>query len=138
MTYHVDERGFQGVAVAQERRQRGRTAWLSGAIAEEQVASHYQAAGYALVAQRWRGKGGEIDLILRRGDCHVFVEVKKSASHQTAALRLDRRQMDRICMAANEFCGGLPDGLRSEMRLDVALVDAVGRIDVIENAFWGR
>ena len=138
MTYHIDEQNFQGVAVPQARRQRGRTAWLSGAMAEDQVASLYQGQGYGLVAKRWRGKGGEIDLILRQGDCHVFVEVKKSASHHMAALRLDRRQMDRICMAASEFCGSLPTGQRSEMRFDLAMVDSVGRIEVIENAFWGQ
>ena len=107
-------------------------------MAEDQVACRYQDRGYALVAKRWRGKGGEIDLILRQGDCHVFVEVKKSTSHHMAALRLDRRQMDRICMAASEFCGSLPTGQRSEMRFDLAMVDSVGRIEVIENAFWGH
>lgn len=118
-----------------DRQLRGAVACVSGALAEDQVARHYETAGGHVLARRWRGQGGEIDLIVQIGACTVFVEVKKSRSHHAAALRLNRRQMDRICMAASEYCSFLPDGLLSEMRFDVALVDAQGRIDLIENAF---
>ncbi|WP_232844988.1 YraN family protein [Paracoccus onubensis] len=106
-------------------------------MAEDRVASRYNAQGYDILARRWRGRAGEIDLICQIGDCLVFVEVKSSRSHACAGERLSRRQMDRICRAACEFCGDRSAGLLSEMRFDAALVDASGRIDVIENAFGG-
>ena len=121
--------------VPSPRQLRGAVAYRSGALAEEQVAARYIAEGYVPCAQRWRGQWGEIDLIFQRGACTVFVEVKKSTSHHSAALRLNRRQMDRICATALDFCATLPDGLLSEMRFDLAMVDALGRIDVLENAF---
>lgn len=117
------------------RSARGHMAHLAGAMAEDQVLTKYLRSGYELVARRWRGQAGEIDLILRQGDCLVFVEVKRSSSHAAAAERLGRRQMNRICLAGCEFCGGQPGGQLSEMRFDVALVDGIGRIDVLENAF---
>lgn len=133
MTFHVRE--FHGTDIGAARSRRGARACLSGAMAEDQVAAHYRALGCEMLEQRWRGSAGEIDLIVRQGDCVIFIEVKRSRSHDLAALRLDRRQMDRICGAALEYCGALSTGLLTEMRFDVALVDGTGRIEVIENAF---
>ncbi|WP_318778985.1 YraN family protein [Paracoccus jeotgali] len=117
------------------RQARGRTAYQSGLLAEGAVADRYTQAGYDLLATRWRGKAGEVDLILRKDGIHVFVEVKAARDFDRAALRLNRRQMDRICLAACEYCGSLPTGQLTAMRLDAALVDQFGRVQIIENAF---
>ena len=90
-----------------------------------------------ILQQRYRGRAGEIDLVVRDADELVFVEVKKSKTHAQAAQRLSRRQMDRICRVALEYVGSEPMGLLTPMRFDVALVDQYGTIDVIENAFGG-
>lgn len=116
------------------RARRGATAHLSGAAAEEQVSRHYARAGHEIAARRWRGAGGEIDVIVREGARTVFVEVKRSATHAQAAERLGPRQIARLFDCAGEYMGTLPDGMNSEVRFDVALVDATGRIEVIENA----
>ena len=52
-----------------------------------------------------------------------------------AAARLSRRQMDRICMAALIYADKLPGGALTDIRFDAALVDATGRVEIIENAF---
>lgn len=117
------------------RQKRGRIACLSGRMAEDGVALRYEAAGCELLERRWRGPAGEIDLIFRDRDELVFVEVKKSSSHDLAAQRLDRRQMDRICLSALDYAGRVDAGRPVAMRFDAALVDEIGRIDVIENAF---
>ena len=109
----------------------------AGLAAEDIVARSYAARGCAEAARRWRGRGGEIDLIMRDGDSVVFVEVKKSRSHAQAVQRVTRRQMDRICMAASEFVGGEPRGSLTPMRFDVATVDGGGQVQVVENAFGG-
>lgn len=114
---------------------RGLSAHASGHQAERCVAAVYRARGCEILAQCWRGRAGEIDLILRDGSALVFVEVKKSATHAIAAERLSRRQMDRICLAAQEYCAGLPEGSLTEQRFDAALVDGTGAVEVIANAF---
>lgn len=125
------------VAVVGRRQRRGRVAHLSGLMAEDGVQRHYIATGARLLASRWRGQAGEIDLVFTQDHELIFVEVKKSESHALAAQRLSAGQMRRICLAACEFCEGRGhDGL-TPMRFDVALVDAHGRIDVIANAFGG-
>lgn len=125
----------RSVRISAGRVRRGRIAAISGQMAEDRVADRYNAQGYDILARRWRGKAGEIDLICQIGECLVFVEVKSSRTHARAGERLGRRQMDRICRAACEFCGNRSAGLLSEMRFDAALVDAAGQIDVVENAF---
>jgi putative endonuclease len=117
------------------RSRRGRLANLAGGMAEETVARVLTARGYEFLARRWRGKAGEIDLIFRLADCHVFVEVKQGQSHELAAARLSASQQGRICRAAEEYCGKLSLGRMTEMRFDVALVDALGRVEILENAF---
>lgn len=117
------------------RRAKGQTAFSAGRMGEDSVLRDYLARGYAFIASRWRGASGEIDLILQRDNEYVFVEVKKSSHHSYAAERIDRRQMDRICRAALEFCANLAQGHSTLMRFDAALVDQTGRVAVIENAF---
>ncbi len=85
--------------------------------------------------QSWRGKSGEIDLVARDGDTVIFIEVKKSRSFGAAAARLGRRQMDRIVASAGEFLAGEPRGQLTDVRFDLAVVNAVGALSVIENAF---
>lgn len=117
------------------RQQRGATGYQAGLAAEDSVARTYEDRGYQVAHQRWRGGAGEIDLIARDGEALVFIEVKKSANFARAAERLGRRQMDRLCLAAQEFCAGEPRGLLTDMRFDLALVDGQGRVHIIENAF---
>jgi len=116
---------------------RQRTNHYAGLAAEDIVARSYAARGFTEAARRWRGRGGEIDLILRDGNDVVFVEVKKSRTHAQAAQRVTRRQMDRICTAASEFVGTEPRGSLTPIRFDVATVDATGQVQVIANAFGG-
>ncbi|WP_343080965.1 YraN family protein [Ostreiculturibacter nitratireducens] len=113
----------------------GEVGYRAGLAAEDQVAARYERIGCAIAARRWRGSGGEIDIVVRDGDSIVFVEVKKSRTFAGAAERLSRRQMERICATASEFIAREPRGQATEVRFDVALVDAAGRIDIVENAF---
>jgi putative endonuclease len=112
----------------------GSVAWHNGFAAEEIVASDYARRGHRTASRRWRGTGGEIDLVAEDGEGLIFVEVKKAATHDRALERLGRRQMDRIRDCAAEYLGRMPRGQLTECRFDVALVDAAGRVAILENA----
>ena len=113
----------------------GRKSYYAGISAEDQVAQMYDRSGRPVIARRWRGPGGEIDLIARDGAEVIFIEVKQARSHGLAAERLSARQMARIYKSAECFIGTEPAGQLTPVRFDVALVDGVGRIEVLENAF---
>lgn len=111
----------------------GLVSYHAGMAAEGAVAAQYQGRGHAPAASRWRGTAGEIDLILRDGAGLIFVEVKKARDFTRAAQRLSRAQMERIWATAAEFMAGEPRGQLTEARIDLALVDGIGRVRIIEN-----
>jgi putative endonuclease len=114
--------------------ERGQMGYHAGIEAERSVARYYLRRGYQFAAHRFRGRGGEIDLVLRSDDQVIFVEVKQSRSHARAAERLLPKQMARLFETASEFVSQEPAGQDTNMRFDVALVDGTGRVEIIENA----
>lgn len=118
----------------QDHIHRGAINYHAGLGAEAQVAEHFLRGGLGIRERRWRGPGGEIDLILDDGDRLVFVEVKKGRDHASALARVSGRQLSRIRKSAEAYAARLPTGSLTEIRIDIALVDATGRIEVLENA----
>lgn len=112
-----------------------RTNYHAGLAAEQSVALQYENAGYEIAARRYRSAAGEIDLIARRDQNVIFIEVKKSSTHHRAAESLSHRQMKRIYASAAQYLGSQPAGQQTPSRFDVALVDRSGQIEVLENAF---
>lgn len=113
----------------------GLVGYYAGLSAEDSVMRDYVRRGHHLLAQRWRGDGGEIDLIFSLGDVVIFVEVKKARNFATAAARVSPRQMQRIYASAGQFLDSRPNGLNTDARFDVALVDHTGALEILENAF---
>lgn len=116
------------------RRTSGATHFQSGLSAEASVAAVYASRGHRVVARRWRGTVGEVDLILSDTTGYIFAEVKASRTFDRAAQRLTRRQIDRIFLTAEEFVGQSPLGGLADMRFDLALVDGTGAVNIRENA----
>ena len=117
------------------RREKGRLAWLSGEAAEDAVARVYEARGVEVLARRWRGESGEIDLVLRAPDSYVFCEVKRAGTFDAALARLRRGQLERIYSAASEYLGLTAEGQLAPVRFDVAAVDGIGAVHLQEGAF---
>ncbi|NOD76599.1 MULTISPECIES: YraN family protein [unclassified Ruegeria] len=117
------------------RTNQGSVSYHAGQAAELRVAEDYERRGMAILHRRWRGAGGEIDLIARNGAGLVFIEVKKSSSFEKAAARISAKQIDRIYASAAQFLEKEPNGQLTEVRFDAALVDGSGAVQIIENAF---
>ncbi|WP_299294087.1 YraN family protein [uncultured Tateyamaria sp.] len=124
-----------GNTAMQTRVDRGRMSYLAGMAAENSVAAHYVAAGYVLQAERWRGRRGEIDLIFAGRDGVIFVEVKKSKTVESALAHVTPAQVRRLFATGEEYVATLETGSLTDVRFDVALVDAKGAVHVMENPF---
>lgn len=123
-----------GLDAGQARRRRmGKTNYLAGLAAEDSVVRELETRGLKVVLRRWRGKRGEIDIVARDGSCFVFVEVKKARSHEEAAQRLGWAQQQRLYATGEEFLALTPRGTLSDVRFDLALVDQMGRVEILEN-----
>lgn len=114
----------------------GQTNNLAGRAAEAQVAAHFLDCGYELREERWRGPGGEVDLIFSDscGENLIAVEVKTAPTHAAAVARITPRQLGGVGRSAAAYAARLPKGGLTDIRIDVALVDGMGRIEIIENA----
>lgn len=122
--------GFQSA-----RQLRGKRSHLTGMAAEDAVCRRYLSLGYELVEARKRCPEGEIDLLMRSGSELVAIEVKSSTTHDLACEHATQAQLRRVSMACERCMQDMAaDGI-SDMRLDLALVDGQGRVEVREGVF---
>ncbi|MBS7543584.1 YraN family protein [Ancylobacter oerskovii] len=105
------------------------TAFSRGMDAEDAAARLLARQGFDVLARRVRTPRGEIDLIARRGNLLLFVEVKARAGLRAAAESLLLRQRRRIAAAAEVYLAAHPELAGLDMRLDVVLL-APGRAPV--------
>src|SRR6476469_4579760 len=75
-------------------------AFRTGLSAETRAAAFLMAKGYRILAQRFRTRYGEIDIVARRRNLLTFVEVKARATLDAAAYAVTARQQARIIEAA--------------------------------------
>lgn len=118
------------------RQRRGKRSYLTGIAAEEAVCRRYLAEGYDLVACRKRCPEGEIDILMRQGAQLVAIEVKSSSTHDLAMEHASPAQLHRVSMACERCMQDMAGEGISDMRLDLALVDGRGRIEVMESFLY--
>lgn len=109
---------------------------MLGAQGEAIAADWYRARGYEVLAQNWRRREGEIDLVLRYGSTYVFAEVKTRSSDAfgVPAEAVNREKQARLRRLAARWLQEDSPGPASEIRFDVVSILA-GRIEVLEAAF---
>jgi putative endonuclease len=94
-------------------------AWRGGRWAESLATLRLRCSGYRILARNWRSPVGEIDIIARRGQLLVIVEVKRRPERALALAAISPRQQERLARAALAFqarrtdCAGL--GLRFDI-----------------------
>lgn len=95
------------------------TSKIDGAWGEALAAEYLRKKRYKLVAQGYRCRFGEIDLIVENKNYLVFVEVKlrKSADFASAREYVDRRKQDRLRVTASMYLADHPTHLQP--RFDV-------------------
>lgn len=94
--------------------------------------------GYRIVARRYRTKLGEIDLIARRGDLVLIVEVKVRATLIEAMDAIARQSERRIEAATDLWLSRQTDHGRLSIRFDMVAVLPRRWPVHVENVFYGR
>jgi putative endonuclease len=94
----------------------------AGRAAEASAAILLRLKGYRILARRFQGRRGEVDLIARRGAVVIFIEVKRRATVAAAAESISPRQQARITAAAEEFLSQHPRLASLGIRFDAVLV----------------
>ncbi len=96
----------------------------SGARGEELACECLGAKGFDIAERNFRTRSGEIDVIARRGDLLVFVEVKARENNAfgTGREAVTARKQAKIIEAARLYASRM-DALERRMRFDVIEVD---------------
>jgi putative endonuclease len=97
-------------------------AFRTGVSAEARAAAYLMAKGYRILAKRFRTPVGEIDLVARRRNLLVFVEVKARATLDEAAYAVTPRQQRRIIDAAQTWLMAHSEHAEFDLRFDAMLI----------------
>lgn len=109
----------------------------TGAQAEQWAVQYLQQQGLKLVVQNYRGRFGEIDLIMRDGTSLVFIEVRlrRNADYGGAAASINGPKQQRLIRTAHQYLASL--ARTPPCRFDALLMDNVNGENVqwLKNAF---
>ena len=107
-----------------------------GIVYEVRVADYLRQKGYLVLEQNFSCRFGEIDLICKKEDCLVFVEVKYrgGSCYGAPAEAVNAEKRRRICNTASYYLYKHHLPMTTPCRFDVAAVSGQS-IQVIENAF---
>jgi putative endonuclease len=104
---------------------------LKGYLGEILVIFWYMLKFYIPINHRYKSKLGEIDLILRRKDTIVFVEVKMRTGHYDTANLLSKSQKQRLINSANNYLS--KNNNYKFVRFDLAIVESLFSIKTYKN-----
>jgi len=108
------------------RRALGGRSHRQGHDAEWLAALWLMLKGYQILAFRLKGRGGEIDILARRGRVLAVVEVKRRATMEAALLALGPEQHRRLAAAGQAVARGRPGLNGLNLRIDMVAL-APGR-----------
>jgi putative endonuclease len=113
-------------------------AYRHGHRSEALAALALMAKGFRVVERRYKTKLGEIDLIARRGDLILIVEVKARRTLVDAMESIAKRSERRIEAAADLWLSQQRDYGRMSIRFDMVAVLPWRWPVHIQNIFQGR
>jgi putative endonuclease len=99
-----------------------------GGAAEERACRHLDRSGFTIVERNYRTKGGEIDIVARKGDVLVFVEVRslEVPDFGTPEASVTPAKRRRIVVAARRYLSKVPPSSWREARFDVIAIEGSG------------
>lgn len=97
-------------------------AFQTGISAESRACVFLLAKGYRILARRFKTPYGEIDIVARKRNLLVFIEVKARAALDDAAYAVTPQQQQRIVAAAQIWLSAHEDHANLDMRFDVVLI----------------
>lgn len=104
----------------------GSKAFRQGHASEWIAAAFLMLKGYQILGFRLKGRGGEIDILARRGRVLVVVEVKRRATMEAALTALTPDQHQRLLISGRAVLHGRPSLAGHELRIDMVAL-APGR-----------
>lgn len=98
---------------------------ILGKWGEQKAKDYLLSEGYRLLAENWRNRYGEIDLIMLEGETVVFVEVrtKKNNNYGYGFETVNKKKQEQLLKMANMYLSAKKWWNRN-IRFDVISIDA--------------
>ncbi len=93
-----------------------------GRVSEYVAALYLLMKGYRIVAMRYRSRGGEVDIIARKGVVIALVEVKARDSAQRAVDAVGFSSQQRIRSAGDHWLSRQRDATALSVRCDIVAI----------------
>jgi putative endonuclease len=106
-----------------------------GLASEAAAESALRQDGWNILGRRLRTRSGEIDIVAEKDGLLAFLEVKARPTLAGAAYALSPKQCARILSAAELLLADHPEWQPTGVRFDVLLVDQIGRVRRVVDAF---
>ena len=107
-----------------EKQGKKQAAYARGRAAERIAGAYLERRGYRILAERYKTREGEIDLIAEKDGGLVFAEVKAHSDPEQALYAVGPRTRRRIEGAALRYLAEHPQRADGDMRFDVLVVEA--------------
>jgi putative endonuclease len=108
-----------------------------GHRAEDIALWYLRFKGYRLLARRFKTPVGEVDLIMRKGDTTVFIEVKARQTVDQSLFAVTPFQSRRIAQAAAWYAARDAKAAQGFQRFDIVAIPSYLWPTHIKNAFDG-
>lgn len=109
---------------------------IKGAKGEQVAEKYLRSAGYQILASNYHSYFGEVDLICKKGETVVFVEVKnyKKNSIKTPYQAVSSSKQHKIITTAKRYV--MENNLGNvSVQFDVLIIESGNVIDHLEGAF---
>ncbi len=113
-------------------------AYERGHRLERLAALYLQIKGYKILKVRYKTPGGEIDVVARRKNTLVFVEVKGRRDMASALESVTMRNRLRVETAARHFLAAHPHFAGLDMRFDAIVFAPPFSFRHLDNAWRAR
>lgn len=116
---------------------------IEGRKAEDHVARWLKFRGWKILAERFKVSEGEVDLIARRKNIIIFVEVKQREKLPVTEDIVTHMNVARVMDAAEIWVERNFEalGIDFEIRFDLAMIEGrvrpLSKVKYVENAFSG-
>jgi putative endonuclease len=110
-----------------------------GAEGENHASNYLKTQGYQILERNWRFKKLEIDIIAKKNNLLVFVEVKtrKNSTFGEPEIFVTRKKQSFLIAAANEYI--MKKNLDNEARFDIIAISQLNNNETVkhlEGAFY--
>lgn len=114
---------------------KNKTGHSKGLLAELKAKFYLRSCGYIILTERFKTPLGEIDIVAKKGNTVVFVEVKLRRTLDDAAEAVHAKNQSRVRNAAELYLQKYPEYNGCELRFDALVMAPRAWPRHIENAW---